>query len=670
MRRRVRKPALLTVTRVIALAGLLSFAVNGLFPFGGHDLTAVLVLTLYNGLLVLSVAACAIRAIVEARHRAAWIAITAGLASWVAGDVYYSVLEDPPVPSWCDPLYLGFYPAAYVGLILLFRGRARQLAKSVWLDGVTASLAAAALGAAIVVEAVLRVTEGTLAAVVTNLAYPIGDVLLLALVVGVFALTDWRPGRAWLAIGTALAVTAVADGVYLFQVSMDTYVEGGIVDAFWLAGTLLVAEAAWRREPETPIAVEGRPLLAVPAIGAFAAIGVLVADHFHRLNPFAMGLAVLTLVAVIVRTGFSFRENGRLLELTRSEAITDPGTGLWNRRKLMRDLEEALTFAEPSSPWLLTIFDLDGFKGYNDTFGHVAGDALLRRLGAKLALSVDGLGEAYRLGGDEFCLLARVPESEAQALLERSTRALSEASEGFDVTSSFGAVFVPSEAGGALAALRLADQRLYAVKYRKNTQRDKPHEVLLQALCEREPDLHEHLQGVADLSCAIGRRLGLSPDELEDLKRAAQLHDIGKLAIPDQVLHKPGPLDEEEWQFIAQHTVVGQRILAASPSLRRVGEIVRATHERWDGGGYPDGVSGTAIPLAARIIAVCDAFDAITSNRPYAPARSVDVALAELRRCAGGQFDPDVVALLCEHTSLQARRSVRSGKAVPLEQSA
>jgi two-component system, cell cycle response regulator len=187
------------------------------------------------------------------------------------------------------------------------------------------------------------------------------------------------------------------------------------------------------------------------------------------------------------------------------------------------------------------------------------------------------------------------------------------------------------------------------MKYRKRSHRDRPHDVLLQVLSEREPDLHDHLSGVAALANALGEAFGLSTDELDDLYRAAQLHDIGKLAIPDAVLHKPGPLDDGEWTFIRQHTIVGQRILDASPTLRRIGVIVRGTHERWDGTGYPDGLRGEEIPLASRIIAVCDAFDAITSTRPYASARPSDTALAELRRCAGAQFDPRVVRLLEEY---------------------
>ena len=144
----------------------------------------------------------------------------------------------------------------------------------------------------------------------------------------------------------------------------------------------------------------------------------------------------------------------------------------------------------------------------------------------------------------------------------------------------------------------------------------------------------------------MAARLGLSPEEVDDVKRASALHDIGKLAIPEDILEKPEPLTAEEWEFIRQHTVIGERILTAAPSLAGCGKIVRSSHERWDGSGYPDGLVGEQIPLQARIIFACDAFEAMTSHRPYREARPQEDALAELRRCAGTQFDPQVVGAL------------------------
>jgi two-component system, cell cycle response regulator len=165
----------------------------------------------------------------------------------------------------------------------------------------------------------------------------------------------------------------------------------------------------------------------------------------------------------------------------------------------------------------------------------------------------------------------------------------------------------------------------------------------LRVLAERHPELHEHSGAVPTLARALGERLGLDEAEIDDLERAGELHDIGKIAIPDAILSKPGPLDAEEWDFMRRHTLIGESVLSAAPSLGRAARIVRSSHERFDGGGCPDGLSGDRIPLASRIVFVCDAFDAMTSNRRSGSAMTVDAALAELAERAGTQFDPAVV---------------------------
>jgi diguanylate cyclase (GGDEF)-like protein len=607
----------------------------------------------YDGLLLASAALCAARALVPGRSRGGWLLLGAGIACWAAGDVYYThwIGNDPdqPFPSLADAGYLGLFPFAYVGFLLLVRERVPRLTAGVWADGITAGLAVAALSAAVVLEAVLSTTSGDFAAVATNLAYPLGDALLLALVVGGFSLTRWRPGRAWLVLGAGLAVMAAADSLYLYQIATDTYVAGRLIDAAWPAAMVVLANAPWvSHRTDRPVDAEGRSLLVVPASCAGVGIGVLVLDHFDRLNPLALGLSVATLAAVVLRLGMTFRENRRLFDLVRVEAVTDVLTGLGNRRQLMTRLEDAVESATPDDPWLLVIFDLDGFKGYNDTFGHPAGDVLLQSLGARLAEIPAAGNGAYRLGGDEFCLLLPARGVDTRALLADAVDALGAHGDGFEVDASYGAVFLPADASDARDALVEADARLYADKYRKRARRERAHDVLLQALHEREPDLLGHTRGVAALAVEAGRRLGLSAAELDELERAAQLHDIGKLAVPDEILRKPSALTPDEWAFVTQHTLVGQRILAASPTLRRIGDVVRSTHERWDGDGYPDGIAGTAIPLPARIIAVCDAFDAMISTRPYRTALAVDEAVAELERCAGTQFDPAVVRVVAD----------------------
>jgi two-component system, cell cycle response regulator len=197
--------------------------------------------------------------------------------------------------------------------------------------------------------------------------------------------------------------------------------------------------------------------------------------------------------------------------------------------------------------------------------------------------------------------------------------------------------------------MRIVDQRMYTQKTsgRRSTDRQ-TRDVLLRALQERHPELAERHAAVARLAEAVGQRLGLPAQELTELRQAAELHDVGKMAIPERVLHKPGPLDDDEWAFVRRHTLIGERIIGAAPALAHAAKLVRATHERVDGSGYPDGLRGEQIPLGARIIAVCDAFTAMTSPRTYAAQLTIAQAVAELRRAAGTQFDPVVVHAFAE----------------------
>jgi diguanylate cyclase (GGDEF)-like protein len=341
------------------------------------------------------------------------------------------------------------------------------------------------------------------------------------------------------------------------------------------------------------------------------------------------------------------RENARLAATSHEEARTDSLTGLPNRRALVDDLDAELARAGGKRPVMIALFDLDGFKQYNDTFGHPAGDALLARLGERLGAAVEGIGTAYRMGGDEFCVLAAVDADRAVTIVELAAAALSDAGDAFAVRCSHGMALVPAEAFSPAEALRLADQRMYAHKASDSALTRQSTDVLLKVLSERDSALREHLSGVAELAERIAVRLGLGEHEVKLIVLAAKLHDVGKTAIPDEILNKPGPLDHDEWEFMRSHTVIGERIVLAAPSLAQTAGLVRSSHERFDGTGYPDALDGRAIPLGASIIAVCDAFDAMVATRPYRAAMAPADAVAELRRCAGTQFDPLVVEAFC-----------------------
>jgi two-component system, cell cycle response regulator len=174
-------------------------------------------------------------------------------------------------------------------------------------------------------------------------------------------------------------------------------------------------------------------------------------------------------------------------------------------------------------------------------------------------------------------------------------------------------------------------------------------DVLLRAMAERDPALHAHTLDVAGLAHRVARALGMERETCDQVARAAELHDVGKVAIPDLILRKPGPLDAAEETLMRRHAEIGEAIVASAPALKTAAALVRASHERWDGRGYPDGLAGEAIPLGARIVAVCDAYSAMRQARCYGPVLSDAEARAELRRCAGTQFDPDVVEAFCVH---------------------
>ncbi|MEX0989732.1 MAG: HD domain-containing phosphohydrolase [Actinomycetota bacterium] len=375
---------------------------------------------------------------------------------------------------------------------------------------------------------------------------------------------------------------------------------------------------------------------------------VVAAEPAEPLGLFAgVGPGTASLVAVGLVLLFAGARSYRAVNRELADAVTsDSLTGIGNRRKLMADLDEMV---ETGAPFALGMFDLDGFKHYNDTFGHPAGDALLIRLSAKLTEVMSDRGCAYRLGGDEFCILTERTGEDLDDLLGAAMLALSEQGDGFEIGCSHGIVRIPDDAADAEDALRQADKRMYAEKHgRRLTAETQSRDVLVRALLERHPQLGEHRDEVADLAEAIARRFGAEDYELARVRRAAELHDIGKVAIPEEILSKNGPLTDEEWRFMIRHSEIGERILDAAPALHQVAELIRHHHERWDGSGYPDGLAADSIPLGARIVAVCDAYHAMLSpDRAYGKPRTRKEALDELRRCAGSQFDPEVVEALC-----------------------
>jgi diguanylate cyclase (GGDEF)-like protein len=429
----------------------------------------------FSGLPLLAAVVCLLRAPSAGAERLPWLLIAGGMVLWAGGSVYWSVflksLSAAPYPSPADALYLGFYAACYLALVLLAGPRVRGISSSVWLDGLIAMLAVSAVGTAFVVPAVVD-TSGDLAAVATNLAYPVADLLLIAMVAGGFALTSWRPGRAWALIGGGLVLFAVADSVYLMLVARGTFVEGTWLDTLWPAGMVLLAIAAWQRPlRETTHDVTTWPVLAVPVplVLTLTSVAVLIYGNLEDINVAALLLASGTVLAALLRLALSFREI-RTLADSRRQATTDELTGLPNRRFFYEQLREELKVAEATgAPLTLLMADLDGFKELNDTLGHQAGDLLLQQLGPRVLDALSATDTLARLGGDEFGVLLPGRDSEAAIVLVDEIRALLD--EPFTVRglnlhveASIGIAAIPEHAHDVDSLIRRADVAMYQAK--------------------------------------------------------------------------------------------------------------------------------------------------------------------------------------------------------------
>jgi two-component system cell cycle response regulator len=452
------------------LGGLGVLVLHMTVQLGGHAAGGPIDDGVYDLLMFGASFAVIARAVAFKEQRAAWLALGAGLLCWSLGELYFTLFVESSGAaagsvSPADGLYLAMYPCLYVAIMLLLRAHLRELRVSLWLDGLIAGLAAATLAAAVVLPPIIDQTHGDVASVAVSLAYPIGDLLLLIFTIGALGMTGWRPGRVWLLIAASMLLNAIADSIYLYQTATGSYQAGSWVEGLWPAAAVLLAIAAWTPwPPPKRRRVEDWRLVTVPAISLLTALGVFIYGNLHhQLTLPALILATATVLAVGARLMITVRENLAMLLGSRRLALTDPLTGLSNRRQLMEDLEHACEQGRAHEPWRLVLYDLNGFKRYNDTFGHPAGDALLVRLSERLRAILAAHGTAYRMGGDEFCALIRATAG-SDWLVRASVAALSEQGRGFAIDAAHGEVSIPAEGSDSAAVLQLADQRLYARK--------------------------------------------------------------------------------------------------------------------------------------------------------------------------------------------------------------
>jgi diguanylate cyclase (GGDEF)-like protein len=430
---------------------------------------------------------------------------------------------------------------------------------------------------------------------------------------------------------------------------------------------LLISAVVARNSGRPLVSLVRASLQATIVPGGLMASAVLMLVVLWQRSPFLSAALVGPLLAIALyqRSTHSAIRAMRL-------ALTDPLTGLGNHRHFHERLQRELLDAhDRATPLTLCLIDVDDFKRINDRYGHPVGDRVLSQLSARLRQG----GEAFRLGGDEFAVL--LPGQDSRSAFTAAASIIGRISSTpldpvGSVTASAGVATFPSQGVGRDELVRLADSALYwAKEHGKNQVRVYRPDVveladlkrlasgadraarfraaasLAKAVDARDEYTGSHSERVAELAARIAIRVGARSEEVEWTRLAGRLHDLGKLAIPEEIFRKPGPLTQPERLVLERHPQIGYRMLE-SLDVDPVAEWVLHHHERWDGRGYPSGLEGHEIPLGARILFVADAYDAMTSERVYRSRLAQSEAIAELERCAGTQFDPEIVSAFAE----------------------
>ena len=421
---------------------------------------------------------CLTRALTAGPRRSVAFALGAGLLSWSLGDILWSVEtlggHDPSTPSPADLFYILFYPFACLAIVLLMRKEVKRLPLTSWLDGIMTGLGAAAVVAAFAFDTIAKGVSGSPLTVATLLAYPIGDLVLLAVVVGALAMVPTVRNALWLTLALGCALEALGDTVYLFQASAGSYRVGTLLDATWPAAIFLMSLAMWL-PPARSFArsMTIRPRFTLPAIGATCALVVLFRGSLNHVSRVALVLAAMTLAAVVVRLVLSLRELTALTESRRRQALTDELTGLRNRRFLISVLDDYFAGRADATAGddrlALLLIDLDHFKEINDSFGHPTGDEILKSLGPRIQGLLRSSDVLARLGGDEFgVVLTGADVQYSTTVAERITDQL-EGSFHLDVASlylsaSIGIAVAPDHARNSAELFRCADVAMYRAK--------------------------------------------------------------------------------------------------------------------------------------------------------------------------------------------------------------
>jgi diguanylate cyclase (GGDEF)-like protein len=432
-----------------------------------------------NGFEIVAAALCIARGFTRRPGRAVALTLGFGLFMWAFGDIALMVESlggvTPSTPSLADVFYLGFYPPTYVAAVIFMRGEVRRLATPSWLDGAVASVGTASVCAAFAFERVLHLAGGTSAATATNLAYPVGDVLLLSLVVGGSTVMSGRRKAPWLLMAAGMAINAVGDTASLFGTSFGASRLGFIFNAIaWPTSMLVLSMSVWLRpHPSNPQTLRKPALFVIPGLSAVCALVVLFVGNLHATSRLALGLATGALLLVGIRLVVSVRGMRSLSAERRHQSVTDELTGLGNRRYLFTVLDAFfadydVAAVQPRSLAFLFL-DLNHFKEINDTFGHPVGDKLLKQLGPRLSACLREADLPIRLGGDEFVVVLMDGDAGyATAVAQRLTDRLAEPfvldTVRVHISASIGIALAPTDATDAASLLWCADVAMYRAK--------------------------------------------------------------------------------------------------------------------------------------------------------------------------------------------------------------
>jgi diguanylate cyclase (GGDEF)-like protein len=625
---------------------------------------------------------CLVRVATVSEDRGAWSMFATAIGIWTLGSVFFELrvrgLDLGPSPTFSDACHVAFYPLCYLGMVQLVRRRVTRFASALWLDGLIGALAVGSVAAGIVLPPALDEAKEGLAGLVLQLVFPLGDMLLLAFVAGVMALNGWRPGRAWVVFGAAFGVLAFTHAIELSDTATGTTTTG-VINLMWPLGMTLLALAAWHQSELRPqIRLEGWSLLVAPTLFGWVTVGLVGYGNFARLGPAGLVLAGLTLVVIMVRAGLTFRENAAIARELRedvAQSSRDALTELPNHRAFHEALRRELSLARRHGRELsVVVIDIDDFRAVNQAHGHHAGDAVLSEIALRIAATLRGEDVLARTGGQEFsCLLPSTGGQAAWRAAERARQAIADTPfEGVGAVTISAGVCDLTFASDEAELIRLADGALYWAKihgrnvvYRYSPEvmdvlsaEDRAEQAersrtlsaitaLARAVDAKDSTTQRHSERVGFVAASIAGLLGWQKERRAKLHEAGLVHDVGKIGVPDSILRKTSPLTVPEADVMKTHAALGARIVQDVLSPEQALWVLHH-HERWDGRGYPQRIAEEAIPEGAQILAVADAWDAMTANRHYRSALAVEEAVAELRAGRGTQWSPRAVDALLE----------------------